>query len=186
MTWAESHLACAVDDTYDREMASDGQSRFGAYLRQRAGSFGDIQDDVLRVALTAWRIAQSPIMAPGYVRWHPRVVNTDEHWDDEGRAGLTVQMAAPLPPPVIQSIGYWRWQGWERYGWQQRWVEPYDNDRPAAFTTLAVRLPIDPDLLPTPTFRHGIPTLQTARHAIRCLCRIANETLTPILAALTQ
>jgi hypothetical protein len=55
-TWESA--AFWVDDTYDRDMSSDGRSRFGAYLRQKAGMFADEGDgtDNVRFALAAWRI----------------------------------------------------------------------------------------------------------------------------------
>lgn len=73
--------AFTVDDGHDADMASDGNSRFGAYIRQRRTMFcedGHPVDDRVRFALTAWRIAQPPIMSPGYVRSHLRVVNNRE------------------------------------------------------------------------------------------------------------
>lgn len=186
MITVTDYLAFTVDDDYDREMASPGPSRFGVYLRQQADAFRDCEaaDSAVRFALTAWRIAQSPIMAPGYVRWHPRVQENVEHWDDDGRVALTIEVAAPLPVVLSRLAVCRSWRDWERIGDRQHWVEPYDNDRAAAFTTLFIRVPIQPSLLPTPKFQQDIPSISTAKQAVRSLCRIANTAVEPILAAL--
>ncbi|WP_030255963.1 MULTISPECIES: hypothetical protein [Streptomyces] len=62
-----------VDDTADRESASDGRSRYGAYIAQHAADFRD-DGELLRpvdFAVAAWRTATSPVMAPGYVAVRP-------------------------------------------------------------------------------------------------------------------
>ena len=154
MTGLAALSAFAVDETYDRDYSDDGRSRFGAYLRQRADAFADGDGptaDRCSFAISAWRIAQSPIMAPGYVRRHPRVLGTDTHWDDEHRVAITVQLAAALPAALVRAIDGWRWRGWEQVGYTEtRWVEPYDNDRPAAFTIVTVRVPLTDAVLPRP------------------------------------
>ena len=73
-------LVCWIDPDYDREQASDGQSRYGAYVRDHARLFDPWQDapdgvtrDPVDFAIAAFRVATGPIMGPGFVRWHPRV-----------------------------------------------------------------------------------------------------------------
>ncbi|HEX5401873.1 MAG TPA: hypothetical protein VFX16_06185 [Pseudonocardiaceae bacterium] len=179
--------AFAADDEYDREMASDGCSRFGAYLRQSCGAFRDDIEPTqnpLLFALAAWRISQPPIMTPGYVRRHPCVLEADEHWDDEGRVALTVQLAAPMPMSVVRSGCCSEWSRWERYGDAQL-LEPFDNDRPAAFGILVLRVPISADALPSPRYcRTGGPTVEVAKQAVGAICHVVCQATGPALAAL--
>lgn len=180
--------AFAVDETYDRDFASDRRSRFGAYLRQQVDMFeyGDgLTTDKCSFALTAWRIAQSPIMAPGYVRLHPRVVGTGEYWDDDQRVAIVVRVAAPLPAEVAGAIDVWRWHGWDQIGYPDpHWVEPYDNDRPAVFTVVTLRIPIPAAALPVPRYRAGAADTATAKQAIRVIHDLLNVQVGPVLAAL--
>src|SRR6266498_6098900 len=63
-----------VDRDYDRENASDGLSRYGAYLRDASFEPWTDHDQAVEWAVFAWRRATGPVMSPGYVRYHPRVV----------------------------------------------------------------------------------------------------------------
>ena len=63
-----------VDRGYDREYASDGISRYGAYLRDAAFEPWTDHDQAVEWAVFAWRRATSPVMSPGYVRCHPAVL----------------------------------------------------------------------------------------------------------------
>ncbi len=72
-----SPTAFWVDRGYDRDSASDGGSRYGAYVRERLGWFTDAgcwewDDSAPRFAAVVWRIATGPVMVPGYVRMHPK------------------------------------------------------------------------------------------------------------------
>jgi hypothetical protein len=179
--------AFSADETYDRDFSSDGRSRFGAYLRQRADMFDDGDGpttDRYPFSLAAWRIAHSPIMVPGYVRTHPRVLSTEAYWDDDHRVAVTVQVAAPLPASLDRAIDR-RWRGWEQVGYPKvRWVEPYDNDRPAAFTIVALRIPLVAAVFPTPLYRAGVAETATAKRAVHAVCDLLNEQLRQVLVAL--
>jgi hypothetical protein len=190
VTGLATSSAFTVDETYDRDYSSDGRSRFGAYLRERSHMFRDgdgLMTESGAFALSAWRIAQSPIMAPGYVRTHPRVLSTEAYRDDDHRVAITVQVAAPLPAALVRAIDGWRWRGWERVGFTEtRWVEPYDNDRPAAFTTVALRVPLAAAALPAPRYRAGVPETATAKRAVRAICDLLNDHVRPVLAELDR
>jgi hypothetical protein len=72
-----------IDYDYDRQLASDGRSRFAAYVRRAVATAewaecwdGTWEDDAVRAvhfASEAWRVATTPVMSPGYVRCHPCV-----------------------------------------------------------------------------------------------------------------
>jgi hypothetical protein len=137
-------------------------------------------------AVSAWRIAQSPIMVPGYVRTqHPRVLGAEAHWDDEHRVALTVQVAAPPSASLVGTIDGWRWRGCEQVGSiDTRWVEPYDNDRPAILTMVSVRIPLVAVALPKPRYQAGTADTATAKRAVHAVRDLLNDQLRPILAAL--
>jgi hypothetical protein len=94
---------CWVDRGYDRAAASDGVSRYGAYLADKAGLFDPwdaapdgITRDPVEFAIAAFTVATGPIMAPGYVRWHGRVRNHGATWSEhDGRLVLSVTLAVP-------------------------------------------------------------------------------------------
>lgn len=168
MIGSATSTAFWIDDVYDRDMASDGCSRYGAYVRQKAYMFRDGDDwidDNVRFAITAWRIAQPPIMSPGYVRNHPRVLDNCEHWDDEGRVALTVELSIALPTQMARTTMHLDWYGWDRK--DERWIKPYDNDRPAAFATLVVRVPLPAARFPSPSYQDAVPRVRTAQLAAR-------------------
>ena len=90
-------LVCWIDLDYDRTQASDGQSRYGAYVRDYARLFDPWQDapdgvtgDPVEFAIAAFRVATGPIMSPGFVRWHPRVCGYGVEHSDNGEGRLVV------------------------------------------------------------------------------------------------
>src|SRR6266536_3430342 len=79
---ARADRVCRVDEDWDRTNASDRVSRYGAYLRSHAELFdpwrdapGGITEDPGEFAIAALQVATGPIMSPGYVRWHARVLD---------------------------------------------------------------------------------------------------------------
>jgi hypothetical protein len=183
-----SRPAFRTDDRADRDLASDGVSRYGAYLARhrhlfhRDGDEAPPTRDPVQYALAAWTIACPPIMAPGYVSSHLRIQDVTVHWDDEHRAALAVHIAAPAPAVTATLCS--PWQDWAREHWPGRWFDPYDNDRVTVLTTLTVRVPLDPHRLPDPRYRSGIPDTDTAKQTVASLCAALNTDLTGLLAAL--
>lgn len=181
-----------IDEITDRELASDGVSRFGAYLRQGAHRFLDWDDmptrDPAAFAARAFEIATTPIMSPPYVVTHPRVITCVPHRDEDDRHALHIDMAMGLPARVRTELpGFWR-------GWQQTsggmFYAPWDNDRPAAYATVTFRVPFPPvDHLPAPAYDHGAgrsPHIPTAQAALLALVAHANDALAGgLLATLT-
>ena len=181
--------AFATDDRYDRDNASDGRSRYGFYLADHRHLFLDDVPtaDVAWFAFSAWEVANSPIMSPGYVHTHPRVIATEPHWDDNGRPALTVRLVASWPLRVLDVLGpdvnTWRLHR-DTQGCVYAWSEPWDNDTVSVFTTLTVRVPVVVDLLPTPRYRDDVPDTQTAKHAVNVLCANANTIVNALCVAL--
>jgi len=100
----------SIDEAYDRLRASDGLSRYGAYLADRLDQ-ADTEDD-LRDAATwtawCWRVATPPVMRPGYVRQRDPIVETSL-WRDPDGGGLAVTLvaASPLPPGLGSPWRTW-------------------------------------------------------------------------------
>jgi hypothetical protein len=180
-------LVCWIDRDHDRASASDGVSRYGAYLRDHADLFdpwGDAPDgvtcDPVEFAIAAFKAATGPIMSPGYVRWHGRVQGYDAgRSEHDGRLLLTVTLAVPSPLRLP-----WSWRGWER-DFHDRYLEP-DDRWPVGLARLELRWPVATDQLPTPSppRRPGAPNLRDATRAVTVLVEQVNTTIGPILADL--
>jgi hypothetical protein len=181
---------CWVDAAYDRANASDGVSRYGAYLRGHPEAFapfhgpgaGGITLDAGEFAAAALRVATGPIMSPGYVGWHPRVLDhTVGHGQDPepDRLVCGVTLATSLP----RWLGA-PWRGWTQYLGRD-WVEPGD-DRHAALARLELRWPVPVASLPRPgtPATPGEPNLRDATAAVAALVAQVNATAGPVLARL--
>src|SRR5713226_3753 len=89
-----------IDAELDRDKASDGVSRYGAYVRSRIpGGFSECWDGTFdcglaeRFAAMAWRTATAPVMAPPYVRRQPVVLSA--------RIEVDAEVTSPLSGPWI-------------------------------------------------------------------------------------
>lgn len=164
-----------VDDDYDRDYASDGISRYGAYLRAQAHEFADC-DDAGDFAALAWKIATGPIMAPGYVRrgW-PRVQGVSFGYHEDGLL-TRVEIDAPLPVELAKLSGYRSWEVEDGAYW-----EP--TRFPALLATVTSLHVIPRELIPAvadPTR----PDTRVAKDVVRSLVFRLNEHLQPIMAAI--
>ena len=192
-----------IDYHYDADHASDGISRYGAYVRSATntmfaecwdGTWDSPEYRAARFAAGAWQTGTGPVMAPGYIRMHPRLlsarveVNT---WD--GSLFAAVEMATPWPAPLTRSRD-WRgdqwWHDWpveDALGGPNYYREPDDRDLTRSPYLLArARL-----LFPLPT--GGLPAAPDgpadalegkARTAAEALVAAMNATVTPVLGAL--
>jgi hypothetical protein len=181
-------LVCWIDRDHDRANASDGVSRYGAYLRDHAGLFDPwdeapdgITRDPVEFAIAAFKVAAGPIMSPGYVRWHGRVqdhaAGRSEH---DGRLLLSVTLAVPSPVRLP-----WSWRGWDCGLVGDDYREP-DDRRPVGLCRLELRWPLPTDQLPTPDRprRPGVPNLADATRAVQAVVATITATCGPVLAEL--
>lgn len=172
------------DDRYDREHASDFESRYGAYLRQNTGLFvidpdeGQTQSR-LEFAASAWRIAQAPVMSPPYVSAHPRVLSAEPVWDFDGRLAVAVDIATDVPQELSAALRG-RWIGWLR---RNRWFLPEDNNRPVAVATAQFRVPMPAEGLPAARYlRTGEPDTTAAKDAVGIFCGRLDAALSGVFA----
>ncbi len=180
-------LVCWIDRDYDRANASDGVSRYGAYLADHADLFDPWEEapdgvtgDPVEFVVAAFRVATGPIMSPGYVRWHGRVqghdVGRSEH-DDRLLVSVTLAVPSPVRLP-------WDWHGWER-DFHGCYLEP-DDRRPVGLARLELRWPVGTDQLHTPSRprRPGVPNLRDAARTVETVVATVNATVGPVLADL--
>jgi hypothetical protein len=180
---------CWVDEDWDLVNASDGVSRYGAYLRGHTELFNPwreapagITQDPGEFAIAALQVATGPIMSPGYVRWHARVLDykLDHGLDPEpGRLVCTVTLATFLPMWLGSP-----WWSWTTYMGRE-WSEP-DDAKHAALARLELRWPLATTTLPRPRppARSGYPNLRDAKASVRALVVEINQTAGPVLAKL--
>jgi hypothetical protein len=181
---------CWIDADWDRSRASDGVSRYGAYLRGHAELFepwddeepGGITTEPGPFAVAAFRVATGPIMSPGYVVWHPRVLDHEVSYGenpDPRRLILKLTLALRLP---LRLDGPW-WSWTKDLG--RDWFEP-DEDRHAALASLELRWPLATSTLPRPRppRRSGVANLADAKASVRALVEEFNATAGPVLARL--
>jgi hypothetical protein len=185
-----------IDDVYDREMASNGRSRFEAYVRQHMQRFElvwwDDHPDKVRFAVGAWEVATPPVMAPGLVRRHPRVLSARverSSWDG-GLLGV-VNVATGWPAGLADSAAWQgdvRWQVWPTRSDGQP-VDPDErqvaSDRFLLASVEAV-FPLPSEGLPEPPPGPGGGVSAAARAAVEVLVAELNRVLDPVLAAVER
>jgi hypothetical protein len=186
---AAAGQVCWVDADWDRSRASDGISRYGAYLRGHTELFDTWQEapdgitrDPGEFAVAAFQVATGPIMGPGYVRWHPRVLDYKvSHGDNPEPGRLVCRITLATSLPLRLGSPWWSWTTWLG----EPWCEPDDN-RHAAMASLTLRWPLQVASLPRPQppRRPGVPNLADAKASVAALVAAINATAGPALAKL--
>jgi hypothetical protein len=183
-----------IDHEYDRAYASDGVSRYGAYLRQRADWFDD-EHTPASFAATAWRVATGPVMSPGLVRMRPDLHGIDVGFGEDGEGILRATVHVPVPfhtlPTLAGRIGYQvaDWQSersWDPDG--PRYEEPRPaRDRGALLITAALYLPLDVAHLPGVNVDDCAPVNRPlALRAVAELVHQVNAQAGPLVDALRE
>ena len=195
-----------IDEEYDRDQASDGISRFGAYVRQ-SGAIADCLTECndeagqnqqtlqARFAAAAWSTATTPVMSPGYVRRHPRVISAHiefNAWD--GTLTGAVELVTPWPQPLVRSRdwqqGTW-WQDWptESRGGREIFCEPSGQDLAAhAYLMVSTRMAFPlrlPARLPARSgWRDNVDA--AARETVAALVVAMNSVVAPVIEILER
>jgi hypothetical protein len=190
-----------IDDEYDRDHSSDGVSRFGAYVRDRMRQFaeawdGTWDDGTVPFACTTWRTATSPVMAPGYVRMHPRVLSAQvirNDWDGSLAADVHLITGQPEPLrylPVDPASGSATWRDWpSEYSFSRDtddYYEPTGEDvtRGAyllASARLCATLPAGRLSRPGPSWALPGAAEREAQYAVTVLVDVLNQVIGPVL-----
>jgi hypothetical protein len=192
-----THPAFWVDRDYDREHASDGISRYGAYLRDAAFEPWTDQDRAVEWAVFAWERATGPVMSPAYVRYHPRVLGARlerSGWDGGLVAGVTLVSAWPeqLTRALARAVrlgdreAYWQdWPAEYRGGGSTCYYEPSEADvaaRPYLLTTVSVQFTVPSAALPGPP-ADVAARLEAGRQAVAVVLAELNRIVGPVLSA---
>jgi hypothetical protein len=200
----EGTAAFWIDQEYDRDQASDGVSRFGAYVRQSAalaecwdGTWDDPGTRQARFAAAAWSTATGPVMAPGYVRHHPRVLAGTvacNGWD--GTLNGLVRLVTPRPQPLAQSPAWhsaeaW-WEDWptQPHGGDTVYYREPDDDetaaRPYLMASAALIFPLSARALPAAPAGPCDDIEDRAREAVRVLTGAMNGVVAPVIELLER
>lgn len=177
-----------IEHQHDRDAASDGVSRFGAYLRQNLDQFDKYQDRE-GFAVSAWYVATHE-MTPGYVRFRPDLHGIDLD-QDEYDHGLVATVHVPLlaPRSALSAAGpgaeTWR-RSTDRFTDTNIYeAPPRQAGRAALLPTIDVRVAVDAAALPEPpdmddpaAHRHA------AAEAVADVVRQILQTAGPIVAQL--
>ena len=183
-----SHRVFWIDHGYDREHADGGVGRYAAHVRRRADEFVDSYGDIAPVtfACTAWRLGTPPVLSPGLVRWHRRVLSATcrrNRWD--GTLTAEVTLAAPWPDALTSSRQWWRDRGWR--DWPRRFgqfVQPTEEDlsrRPHLRASLLVEAPVPLDDLPPAPDGPADDVEEKARRALTVVTRELDALLAPMI-----
>ena len=185
-----------VDRDYDRAHASDGISRYGAYLRDVAFEPWTDHDQAVEWAAFAWRRATGPVMSPGYVRYHPRVLAAQlerSGWDGSLAAAVTLISSWPeeLKTPVARGLKLGDrdafWQDWpiECLGDTVSYYEPSEADvaaRPYLLATVRLQFTVPSAVLPDPPATSAA-LLSAGQQAVAVVVAELNRIVGPVLAA---
>ncbi|MFE7560077.1 hypothetical protein [Kitasatospora sp. NPDC057500] len=179
-----------VDDIRDREQASDGHSRYGAYIAQHADDFHDEGQPLHPVdfAAVSWSVATFPVMSPGYVNVRPDVYPLTVHRDHDGGAVLSAKVGLHHHHLTHRPAGRPRPLDWERDPWSRPtdpWpvlVAPEHTDRPAVLLAATLLVPIPDHILIQPTAaRPGRTLPREAKQIVTALAAHANSALAPLV-----
>ncbi|MGW2313888.1 hypothetical protein [Actinomadura luteofluorescens] len=174
-------------DIDDRERASDGVSRYGAYLRQNIGRFADwgelVTADPAVFSRAAWEVATSPVMSPPYLDWTAERVQSvtftaSEH---DGSLVARVQLAVPRPAALASVRGFAEWDRWNG-----GYCEPYDDAVarcPAMLTSTLVLFTISTGDLWRPLHAPDLD-VRDAKRAVKRLAAALEARLSPIIRTL--
>lgn len=196
-------LLVRVDDDYDREYASSGDSRFNAYLKQNANLFRDSWreepapvEKPAEFAVHAWQVATGPVMAPGYVQWRADLHSVRLH-RDENDGSLYAAIKVPLRHAQIGGNARrfpYDWQDWEE---EESWGagaaaypglrDPLSLKRPTVLATAEVRVSgAGWTGLVTPSAFEGPTLLAEAKTVLDALVVQINDDAAPIVSRLLK
>ena len=184
-----------IDAGYDRENASDGKSRYAAYIRQAKFEPWTDDDRHVELAVFAWRQATTPVMSPGYVRRHPRIASAAlERSDWDGSLLAAVDLVIPQPPSLRylrsgDDRGYWRdWPSEHSFlSDADLWYQP-GNDELARgrylLCTASLRFTVpSAGLAKAPEHDSGPLLAAQCRDTVAALVRELNAVVGPVLRA---
>jgi hypothetical protein len=182
--------AFRIDAEYDREHSDDGISRYAGYVRRAVFQPFDDPGTAAELAAFAWRQATGPVMAPGYVRRHPRILSSQvirSDWDGSLIAAVDILTSAP-DIPMLGGAGPdgQRWSDWPSESLfasdQEAFYEPGGEDLARSrymLASVSLRFTVPPGALLTPHLDGA--DAETCRLTIGVLVRELNAIVGPVL-----
>ncbi|MGP9023202.1 hypothetical protein ACT1U9_32960 (plasmid) [Streptomyces sp. BR1] len=193
--WTPTTLV-AVDEDGDRERASNGYSRYGAYIADRPGKFHEYETpgealSADEFAAAAWEVATPPILV-GYVNVRPDLKSVSAGFTENGE--LLFKVSVPLwhgDLPADRRPRY-PWQDWTtQYDYasrDDRYRHAYEpeikGDRPAVLTVSTILIPATGWDLPAPQHTEGRALVEEAKQVVHEIARRVNEHAGPMVAQL--
>ncbi|MGW7268283.1 hypothetical protein [Streptomyces sp. NPDC054842] len=193
--WTPTTLV-SVDETADRERASNGHSRYGAYIADRPAKFHEYDSPGTcltadEFAAAAWEVATPPILI-GYVNLRPDIQSVTTHYTDNSE--LLIKVSVPLWHTGLAADRR------PRYPWQD-WTTEYDygtrddryraayqpdikGDRPAVLTESHILIATTGWDLPAPQHTEGRALVEEAKHVVHEIVRRVNTEAGPMVAQL--
>ncbi len=186
-----------VDHDYDRDHADVGSvSRYAHYVRQHPPfePWTDNDQDV-ELAVFAWERATGPIMAPGYVRRHPRILAARverNEWD--GSAAAAVDLITGWPAELRQQrLVHPGPDGWRDWPTETlfasdsiRYLDPSGEDLTNgsyALASVSLRSKLATPALPWQPARSA-DFVATCQQAVALVVSSLNHMVNPVLEAL--
>ena len=192
-----TELLVTIDDARDRSRASDGVSRYGAYLRNSVKEFRDTWDGTvagpIQFAAAAWRNATGPIMGPGYAEIRADINSIRITAGESGEGDHAIEVTIPLHHSALKpfpsylglpELGDWYTEGSVFSEHRSFWDPKYT--RTALLTTTRLLLPLTDTMLPTPDpdTPADVVSLVDAKAAVRAVADIVNRQAGPVVEAL--
>jgi hypothetical protein len=186
-----------IDCEYDRDNASDGVSRYGTYVRQAAFEPWTDDDKAVELAVFAWQTATGPVMAPGYVRKHRRILSARlerSGWDGKLLACVDLLIPQPSSLRLPATDGEGRASYWLDWPVEPRtlfgggnWYEPGGEELaggPYLLATASLRFAVPSGDLPEPHLDGaGVATCQ---RSVAVVVRELNRITGPVLACIEE
>lgn len=192
-----------IDYEWDRDRASDGKSRYGAYVRGAMEEFRKSWDGTYetnlagRFAEVAWRTATGPVMSPPFADWRAPVRSAGLQIDVEAEGCplvATVDLACRWP----RSLGHGHdgLRHWRSWPYERSWTGdyprvPYGDEIVRgcyALASLRLLFAIPAAQLPAPPAAGHRPgeVEDTARKAVEAVVAELNRFVTPVSARLEE
>lgn len=189
-----------VDEVGDRAGASNGYSRYGAYIEARPTEFHEYEDPETPLsgeefAAAAWRVATPPVLT-GYVLPRPDIQSIEAVWNEneDGDGSLAFKVSVPLWFSDLASDRRPRypWQDWTtQYDYAARddkyrraWEPVLKPGRPAVLTVAHLLIPAADWDLPAPQHTQGRGLVDEAQAVVREIARQINHDAGPMVAQL--
>ncbi|MFI8083810.1 hypothetical protein ACIF6L_23765 [Kitasatospora sp. NPDC086009] len=182
----DHNTLAVIDEIRDREQASDGHSRYGAYLAKSADCFHYDGEPLpaAQFAVIAWRTAAAPVMAPGYVSVRPDLLDLGPVTGPDGGLSLRARVALHHRHLAQRPAGLAGRQlnPWHDHEHRPVLGAPDATEKPVLLVTAEVFVPVPSHLLARPsTARPGRTLTYEAKAAVATLTWQANRHLAPLL-----